>query len=72
MHGIDHDVACRGCSCRKYLLPSSCSRYRLHTNSMCFLARASALSKAVVSLVRARFSVIHVLKALQAGDPMRR
>ena len=72
IHGSDQDVACKGCSCRKYLLPSSCSRYKLHTNSTCFLARASALSKAVVSLVWAQFKAIHVLKALQAGDPIRR
>ena len=72
MHGSDQQVACKGCSCRKYLLPSNCSRYKLHTNSMCFLARASALSKAVVSSARARFRAIHVLKALQAGDPIRR
>ena len=72
IHGSDQDVACKGCSCRKYLLPSSCYRYRLQTNSMCFLARASASSKAVVSVVRARFKAIHVLKALHAGDPIRR
>ena len=66
MHGSDQDVACKGCSCKKYLLPSTCSIYKLHKSSTSFLVRGNASSKVVVSLARARFRAIHVLKALQA------
>ena len=71
MAGTFQELAYSGCSCRKYLPPSSCSSYRLATNSRCFLARAKALSMASTQRARARLRTIQVLKALHSGEPIR-
>ena len=68
--GTLHEEAWSGRSCRKYLQPSICSRYKLTTKSRCLVAAANARSMAAVSLVLARLRVCHALKALHAGEPI--
>ena len=58
------------CSCRKYMPPSICSRHKFTRKSKCLVAAASARSMAAASRVLARLKICHVLKALQAGEPI--
>ena len=59
IHSSCHELAYRGCSCRKYLLLCICSWYNSATNSICTHAPAYARRMASLSLVFAKFSCCH-------------
>ena len=68
MLGIFHEVACRGCSCRKCLPPTICSSYNEATKSTCTMAATLARCMASTSDDLAPFRYCHVLKCLHSGN----
>ena len=63
------DIAPAGCSCKNRRPASTCSAYRLQTNSRCTLALMSLRRTSSGSLLRL-FSAYHAHHAVQHGDPI--
>ena len=68
--GSAHEVACCGCSCKKYLWSRACSMYNPHKNSRCALA-CCILSTLMCAGIRGQFTRIIWQKSRHITEPMR-